>query len=182
VRRRRSHTAPAPLIRADLPITIGFLLVAAWVLYQAWPWPFRTAVFPLGIGSVLGLCALAKLVAGARRTERPVAPAAPTATPTPVNAREADESENADPPDVFATASRREWLTAIAWMAAFFLLLWLVGALIAVPLFAVAYLITAARSKFVLAGVYAFASWLFIYGLFDRALRIPLPAGVLFVS
>jgi hypothetical protein len=67
-------------------------------------------------------------------------------------------------------------------MASFFLLLWLVGALIAVPLFAVAYLITAARSRIVLAGVYALASWLFIYGLVDRALRIPLPAGILFGS
>ena len=55
-------------------------------------------------------------------------------------------------------------------------------ALIAVPLFAVVYLIRAARSRIVLAGLYALASWLFIYGLFDRALRIPLPTGVLFVS
>ena len=76
----------------------------------------------------------------------------------PVTAEQANESDNADPPDVFATASSREWLTAIAWMASFFLLLWLVGALIAVPLFAVAYLITAARSRIVLAGVYALAS------------------------
>jgi TctA family transporter len=182
VRRQQRHDAPAPLIRADLPITIGFLLVAGSVLYQAWPWPFRTAIFPLAIGGVLAFCALSKLVADARsRAVRPVA-AAPAAAPVPASAEQADESDNADPPDVFATASRQEWLTAIAWMAAFFLLLWLVGALVAVPLFAVAYLIAAARSKFVLAGVYAFASWLFIYALFDRALRIPLPAGVLFVS
>jgi TctA family transporter len=178
VRERRSHhNVPAALNRADLPIALAFLLIAAWVLYQAWDWPFRTAVFPLGIGSVLGLCALAKLAADARRH-----PAAPVAAAPPVTAEQANESDNADPPDVFATASSREWLTAIAWMASFFLLLWLVGALIAVPLFAVAYLITAARSRIVLAGVYALASWLFIYGLFDRALRIPLPAGILFVS
>jgi hypothetical protein len=60
-------------------------------------------------------------------------------------------------------------------MAAFFLLLWLVGALVAVPLFALAYLLAVARQRVVHAGVYALASWLFIYGLFDRALRIPLP-------
>jgi TctA family transporter len=175
--RRSHHNVPATLNRADLPIALAFLLIAAWVLYQAWDWPFRTAVFPLGIGSVLGLCSLAKLMADARRHL-----AAPVAAAPPVTAEQANESENADPPDVFATASKREWLTAIAWMASFFLLLWLVGALIAVPLFAVAYLISAARSRIVLAGVYALASWLFIYGLFDRVLRIPLPAGILFVS
>ena len=183
LRKRRHHHAPAPRIPADLPITIGFLLVAASVLYQAGLWPFRTAVFPLATGCVLGICALAKLVADARsRVGQPVAPIPAAATPASAGEQQADESEDADPPDVFATASPHEWLTAIGWMAAFFLLLWLVGALVAVPLFAVAYLIAAARSTFVLAGVYAFASWLFIYGLFDRALRIPLPAGVLFVS
>ena len=176
-RARIHHRVPNTWQRADLPIALAFVLIAAWVLYQAWDWPFRTAVFPLAIGSVLGLCALAKSVADARRRV-----AAPIAVASTVSAEQADEGENADPPDVFATASKREWLTAIAWMAAFFLLLWLVGALIAVPLFAVAYLITAARSRIVLAGVYAFASWLFIYGLFDRALRIPLPTGILFVS
>jgi hypothetical protein len=85
-------------------------------------------------------------------------------------------------PDIFGTASRGEWLSALGWMAGFFLLLWLVGALVAVPLFALAYLLAAARQSIVLAGTYALASWLFIYGVFDRALRVPLPTGVLFVS
>jgi hypothetical protein len=58
--------------------------------------------------------------------------------------------------------------------------LWLLGALIAVPLFALVYLLTVAGRSTVLAGAYAFACWLFIYGLFDCALRIPLPRGVLF--
>jgi len=46
---------------------------------------------------------------------------------------------------------------------------------------ALVYLVAAARGSWVLAGTYALASWLFIYGLFDRALRVPLPAGVLFL-
>jgi hypothetical protein len=90
------------------------------------------------------------------------------------------QAEVTDLPDVFATASRMEWLSAFAWMAGFFLLLWLLGALIAVPLFALVYLLTVAGRSTMLAGAYAFACWLFIYGLFDRALRIPLPRGVLF--
>ena len=80
-----------------------------------------------------------------------------------------------DIPDVFATATRREWLSAIGWMAAFFLTFWLLGALIAVPLFALVYLLAVPRSSPVLAGVYALASWAFVYGLFGRLLRLPLP-------
>ena len=64
-------------------------------------------------------------------------------------------------------------------MAAFFLMLWLLGALVTVPLFAVAYLLAVARQSPLVAGGYALASWMFVYGLFDRVLHIPLPAGVL---
>jgi hypothetical protein len=60
-------------------------------------------------------------------------------------------------------------------MAAFFVSLWVLGTLITVPLFAVVYLMVAARSSPVLAGVYALASWAFVYGLFGRVLRLPLP-------
>jgi len=161
--RRRHAGGPSSTHRADVPITIGFALVAAWVLYQAWPWPFRTAVFPLAIGGLLLLCALLKLLTHVGRV------------PRAAEAMASGPADSVDVPDVFATASRVEWLSATAWMTAFFVLLWLVGALIAVPLFAVAYLMAVARQRIVPAGVYALASWLFVYGLFDRALRIPLP-------
>jgi hypothetical protein len=85
----------------------------------------------------------------------------------------------ADLPEVFATASRGEWTAAGSWMAGFFLMLWLLGALVTVPLFAVAYLLTVSRRSPVLAGTYALVSWIFVYGLFDRVLHIPLPAGAL---
>jgi hypothetical protein len=83
-----------------------------------------------------------------------------------------------DLPEVFATAQRSEWTAAASWMTGFFLMLWLLGALVTVPLFAVAYLLIAVRRSLVLAGTYALVSWMFVYGLFDRVLHIPLPAGV----
>jgi hypothetical protein len=73
------------------------------------------------------------------------------------------------------TASRTEWLTSLGWMAAFFVMLWLLGALVTVPLFTLVYLLTASRESPLLAGACALASWAFVYGLFDRLLRIPLP-------
>jgi TctA family transporter len=176
--RGRRHAPAGAAHRADVPIALGFLLVAAWVLYQASGWPFRTAVFPLATGGLLLAFAVAKLshsLAGRALHRVEARPADPLGPPHLPRLQEEDAL-----PDVFATASRTEWLSALAWMAAFFLLLWLVGALVAVPLFAALYLLAAARGSIVLAGTYALASWLFIYGLFDRALRVPLPAGALF--
>ena len=173
--RGRLRAMPAIIHRADVPVTIGFLIAAVWVLYQAASWPFRTAVFPLATGAVLLGVAAMKLVIDARRLRRPSVPTAEsdhvTELPAPFD----------DLPEVFVTASRAEWLSAIIWMAAFFILLWLLGALVAVPLFALAYLLTVARQSTVLAGAYALGCWLFIYGLFDRALRVPLPRGALFL-
>lgn len=82
---------------------------------------------------------------------------------------------DAEPPDIFTTATRTQWLTALAWMAAFFVMLWVLGALITVPLFTAAYLLVASRESLVLSASCALASWLFVYGLFDRLLHIPLP-------
>ena len=158
-------------IAADLPITIGFLVVGVAVLFEAREWPFRTAVFPLATGAILVGLSLMKLAARAITARGTIRDA---------KAGEADREgpprmTEMDVPDIFATATRREWLSAIGWMSIFFLMFWLLGALIAVPLFAVVYLLTVSRSSPVVAGVYALASWVFVYGLFGRLLRVPLP-------
>jgi TctA family transporter len=145
-------------VRADLTITIGFLVVAAAVVFEARTWPFRTAVFPLATGAILFVLALVKLI-------QMLMPAAPKSAPP----------DDEDGVELLVTAGRAEWLPAVGWMAAFFVMLWLLGALITVPLFTLLYLLAASRESPVLAGACAVASWAFVYGLFDRLLRIPLP-------
>ena len=161
-----SRTVPP---RADVPITIGFLAAGGWVVFQALDWPFRTSLFPLMTGSLLAGLALAKLGSSVGRVRASV----------PAEDQGASVDLQADLPDVLATASRGEWTEAVTWMAGFFLMFWLLGALVTVPLFAVAYLLTVARQSPVLVGTYALLSWMFVYGLFDRVLHIPLPAGAL---
>ncbi len=156
--------------RMDVAIAAGFVIVAVAVVLNARGWPFRTAVFPMITGSVLLLAGLAKLGLS-------FVPARPQTSTGPADpAHEASETEV---PDVFATASRAEWMSAVGWMAGFFVMLWLLGALVTVPLFTVMYLLAASRESPVMAGVYAVAAWLFVYGLFDRLLHVPLPAGAL---
>jgi hypothetical protein len=67
-------------------------------------------------------------------------------------------------------------------MAAFFVMFWLLGALVTVPLFALVYLVLVSRQSAVAAGTYAVVSWAFVYGLFIQLLHIPLPAGLLLTS
>ncbi|MSO82707.1 MAG: hypothetical protein EXQ53_05375 [Acidobacteria bacterium] len=200
--------APGPVpTRADLPITIGCLAVGAWVVVQARTWPFRTGVFPLVTGALLAGLTLLKIGLSAaspkphakagqpygeeavgrvprRAAEEAYVDRAPREEAyvgrVPRSGPVEHEAEHADLPDVFATASRAEWISAVGWMATFFLMLWLLGALVTVPLFALAYLLAVSRQSPVLAGGYALVSWAFIYGLFDRVLHIPLPAGALF--
>ena len=157
----RPHRDPEHAPRsagADLAITIAFVVVAVAVLLAARDWPFRTGVFPLATGWLLLGLALVKLVRG-------FMPASAGTVPR----------DDADGVEVLVTAGRAEWLPAIGWMAAFFLMLWMLGALLTVPLFTLLYLLGASRESPVLAGACALASWVFVYGLFDRLLRIPLP-------
>ena len=145
----------------DRAITVGFLVLAGVVLVDAQSWPFRSGIFPLITGTLLCATALLNLGVGSR-------------IPTKVV-----EAEGEEVPDVLATASRAEWISSVSWMAGFFIMLWLLGALVTVPLFTVAYLLGASRESPLMAGGYALVSWVFVYGLFDRLLHLPLPAGLL---
>ncbi len=159
-------------VGADFAITVGFLVLSVAVLVQAHGWPVRAGLFPVMTGSaLLGLSVLKIVLDATRRVPT-------TAASAPVLVEDEDASE-LELVDVFATASRTEWLAALSWMAAFFVALWLLGALVAVPLYAVVYLLVASRERIVLAGTYGLVCWIFIYALFDRLLHVPLPEGVI---
>ena len=166
--------APKRGLSVDVAITVVFLVVAVAVLFQARGWPLRTGLFPLAAGSVLLGVALLKLALACGPPRRPRG--------TRQGLVEEDEAGDAELIDVFATASRTQWLSALRWMGTFFVMLWLLGALVTVPLFALVYLLAAARESPVLAGSYALASWAFVYALFDRVLHTPLPPGVLLTA
>jgi hypothetical protein len=150
---------------------MGFLAGGAYVLYQASAWPFRTAVFPLMTGFVLVGLSLVKLGGQVGRAARGTVGGGVSSTVSV----EPDE----DIPEIFMTASGAGWRYAASWMAAFFLRFWLFGALVTVPLFALAYLRVVASQSALLACSYALLSWAFVYGLFVRLLHIPLPPGLL---
>lgn len=161
----------ARLLSMDLLITAAFAVVAAIALSQSLEWPFRAGLFPMATSAVLLGVSLLKLV-----LDIAWPPQAKVAAPTKIEDEE--EDSEAELVDVFATATAHEWLHAIGWMASFFAALWLLGALVAVPLFAVVYLRVVSRASVTVIAGYAFVAWAFVYLLFIRLLHIPLPAGV----
>jgi hypothetical protein len=150
-------------VSMDNAFAMVFLAAGFTVIVQARAWPFRSAVFPLAIGWVLFGTAVLKLVLSFKPRGRSVAAEAQSA-------------------DVLIRASMADWRGALGWMGAFFALLWLVGALVTVPLFALVYLTLVPRRSLALAGTYALVSWAFVYGVFDRLLHVPLPPGRLLTA
>ena len=182
-RQAATESAPSPgasapalrapgLLNADGLIAVLLLAASLVVLEQARSWPFRAAVFPLAAGSTLLLFSVVKI--GLSFTTIGL-----SASSVATGAVDDDEAEESGEQDVLLTATREQWTSALGWMAVFFGLLWLVGALITVPLYAVVYLLVASRESVTTTGVYALLSWAFVYGLFDQLLHVPLPAGVL---
>lgn len=75
--------------------------------------------------------------------------------------------------------SWRGYLLAGAWVAGFFLAIYLLGFIIAIPLFILSYM-KAHGTRWLLAIIFAILTPLLIYGLFELALRVVLYRGLLF--
>jgi hypothetical protein len=67
------------------------------------------------------------------------------------------------------------------WIVGYFVVIWLFGFSIGGPLCAFIQLKIGSREKWLLSLVMAGFAWIFIYGLFDRVLHVPFPAGQLFL-
>lgn len=173
---------------------LAFFLVAFVV---AQDWPFRAALFPLMIstlGTGLSMLRLVQLVVLAVRARRHVAAvtpvqaetaaAGPAAAPPAAQsladlALEDDEADDDESMEyVFASAGRRAWAAALAWIAGFFVAFFVLGAFIALPLFALTYLRFAGRASWRAAAVYAAVTGLITYVVFREVVYVPLPESV----
>ncbi len=76
---------------------------------------------------------------------------------------------------------RRRTAAIVAWTAGFFLIIWLLGFIIASAVATVAYLRLGAGEKWGISVALAAVAWIFFFGLFDYGLRLPFPPGELFV-
>jgi hypothetical protein len=146
--------------RASLALALGVMAVSGYAVIAAWFWPWKTALFPLAIGIplfVLSAAEAAWVLFGS--TER----------------GEVRDFQLAR--DVPEREVVRRSAAAAAWIAGFFAAIVLLGFAIAVPLFVFLYLKLQAQEGWLFCASFTAGAWAFFYGLFDRLLHLPFPAG-----
>ncbi len=139
------------------------MVLVALALWQSRNFGFRAGLFPWAIGIptlVLALLQLSKDVTGRKK---------PQATAATWEAAL----------DVTPHLATRRTLTIIGWTIGFFVMIWLLGFAYAVPVVMILYLKFAGREKWPMTLIVTFFTWLFFHGLFERALNVPFPEGLL---
>ncbi|GAB4079144.1 tripartite tricarboxylate transporter TctB family protein [Modestobacter muralis] len=96
-------------------------------------------------------------------------------TPDDVQIVDDEQEEDASMEYVFASAGGRSWAEAMAWVTAFFVSFFVLGAYITVPVYAFAYLLVAGKAKWWAALIYAVVTGLIIFVVFREVVFIPLP-------
>jgi hypothetical protein len=145
--------------KASLALSVLIMLVAGYGVVAATGWPWKAALFPLVIGIPLFCLATAE------------------ALWTLFGSAPAEGGAAKDFQLSVGTETARRTAVAFAWILGFFAAIVLLGFPIAVPLLVLLYLKLQAREGWVLSIVMTVAVWGVFYGLFDRLLHLPFPAG-----
>lgn len=163
-----------------LTLAVAMVVVAAGAIYQlefARDYPTRAKLFPLTIAVVMLGVSLVDLLRSCmrlvRRSRVDHMPAAYVAS------ADDDEAPQFAAAEELSSLSLRARVIACLQFAGFFMLLWLVGFALAVPIFTAAFLYLAARTRLVTAVAIAVVTTAFLHLLFVELVPIPLGKGVL---
>ncbi|MFQ5918293.1 MAG: tripartite tricarboxylate transporter TctB family protein [Candidatus Binatia bacterium] len=147
--------------------TLLILLIFFGGVFTARQWQFQARLFPWTIGIPALLLCFAQLAMDLFRTT---------------------ESDNPDdvsglmdlPVDrgVPVSVVVRRAVNIFGWVIGFFLVIWLIGFIISVPLFVLLYLLVQAREKLWVSLTYTGAMLIFLIVIFHQVLHIPWPPGV----
>jgi hypothetical protein len=166
----------------DVVGTLLLLVVFAYALIASFGWPFRTAFFPQFVSGAGILFAVLKLAGFGVAALRGRAAAAVIEPEVPVIGDTAlvneEEEDDRSVEYVFATAGRGAWAVSLGWIAGFFVLLYVAGVFIAVPVFTFAYLKVSGGAGWLGAAIYAVVAWLVLWLAFSVLLTVPMPTGL----
>lgn len=151
----------------DSTIAALLLLVFGAAFFTALEWSRSAAIYPLGVTGLAAILSAGYVV-------RSIWVRAKRVDPADEADGDLDETEY-----VFATASRRDWVTALGYVAGFFLAITLLGLYLATALLCVAYLRHQAATSWRASLIYAAVTTAALYGIFNVALNSGVPGGVL---
>jgi hypothetical protein len=136
-------------------VVVTLLAIALW---QSRNFGFRAGLFPWVIGTpalLLALFQLGRDLMGKSKTKPPAEGIAPAVI-------------------------RQRTTVILGWTVFFFVAIWLLSFSYAVPISMLLYLKFAGKEKWPISLALTFITWLVFYGLFERALNVPFPEGLLF--
>lgn len=142
--------------------SVVVVVLVALALWQSRNFGFRAGLFPWAIGIPTLVLALLQLNKDVTGRKKPKAAAVWEAAL-----------------DIPLEVATRRTLTIIGWTVGFFVMIWLLGFTYAVPIVMILYLKFAGREKWPMTLIVTFFTWLFFHGLFERALNVPFPEGLL---
>jgi putative tricarboxylic transport membrane protein len=142
--------------------SLGVVVVLLWALWESRGFGLRAGLFPWAVivpVLVLALVQATRDVTGrGERAPRDFVPIGPEAPPGAVGRRSAEIA---------------------AWILGTFVAIWLVGFAAATLLITFLYLRLGARERWRTSATLTLAVFVLVYGLFERALSVPFPPGVL---
>jgi putative tricarboxylic transport membrane protein len=140
------------------------IVALVWALWESRRFNFRAGLFPWAIGfPVLGLVIvqwIMELMGKVRKT---------------------GEDLTAEGSELSSGVVNRRTGGIFAWIAGYFVAIWLFGFSVGVTLCAFTRLKIGAQEKWSLSLILTAATWAFTYGLFDHLLHIPFPEGHFFL-
>jgi Tripartite tricarboxylate transporter TctB family len=156
---------PTPEAVADVVVTVLLLGLFGWAFLETAEWSLRAALFPRMVTATAVVLAALHLVQAVLRLRRASPPL--------------DEAHPDDVEYVFRTAGPHRWASALAWVAAFFVLLYVTGLYVTAPVFSLLYLRVAAKRTLIFSAIYAIVMGVLLYVAFELALGVPTPSGLL---
>jgi len=142
-------------------MSLGLLVIAAWVVIGALKWPLRVALFPVVVGTLVFLMATGKLLLSLFERKE-------------VNGKKVKDNSSSWMDQPLPT---RKMLLASAWTMGFFLLILLFGFPISVPLFTFLYLKLHGKEGWGMSIGLSVSALACFYGLFVWLLSTPFPEG-----
>jgi TctA family transporter len=158
---RMRESEPPKKLSLNLLFTACIIVIFAWALWESRSFGFRAGLFPWAIGYPVLALVVVQFVLELLGKGR------------------GGELEGEPEIDLPKEIVRRRTAGILGWIIGFFLLIWLIGFSYAVPITTFFYLKLSGKEKWPITIVFTAATWGFFYGVFDYALRIPFPEGLL---
>lgn len=137
-------------------------------VYEAKEWRMQARLYPFAIGIPMLIFAVVQFILDLKGVK-----AKESADGAPMDFQFAVQA------DVSPEQVKRRTITMFSWMFGFFLMIWLLGYVIAIPLMVFSYLKIQSNESWMLSTTLTVIAFVFFYSLFVKLLTLPFPEGLL---